>query len=106
MLELLDLRDRRELLEPRRLEIDPHVSAIVREIVRLFDYEKDDLFELTLRFTKSAARRPPARSCLLSRWTTARQALAQEVAVITRSEGSEGPARAVEVRTDKTRARS
>jgi hypothetical protein len=106
VLELLDLRDRRELLEPRRLEIDPHVSAIVREIVRLFDYEKDDLFELTLRFTKSAARRPPARSCRLSRWTTARQALTPEVAVITRSEGSESHARAVEVRTDERRARS
>jgi hypothetical protein len=34
VLELLDLRDRRERLEPRHLEIDPHVSAIVREIVR------------------------------------------------------------------------
>jgi histidinol dehydrogenase len=50
VLELLDLRDRRERLEPRRLEIDPHVSATVREIVRHVRDENDDaLFELTLR---------------------------------------------------------
>src|SRR3990170_2291813 len=33
MLELLDLRARRERLEPRRLEIDPSVEQTVREIV-------------------------------------------------------------------------
>ena len=51
MLELLDLRDRRERLEPRRLEIDPHVSDTVREIVQRVRDEGDDvLFELTQRF--------------------------------------------------------
>lgn len=51
MLELLDLRDRRERLEPRRLEIDPHVSDTVRGIVRRVGDEGDDaLLELTLRF--------------------------------------------------------
>jgi histidinol dehydrogenase len=51
VLELLDLRDRRERLEPRRLEIDPHVSDTVREIVERVRDEGDDvLFELTLRF--------------------------------------------------------
>ncbi len=51
MLELLDLRDRRERLEPRRLEIDPHVSDTVREIVQRVSDERDDvLLELTLRF--------------------------------------------------------
>lgn len=51
MLELLDLRDRRERLEPRRLEIDPHVSDTVREIVQRVRDEGDDvLLELTLRF--------------------------------------------------------
>ena len=51
MLELLDLRDRRERLEPRRLEIDPHVSDTVREIVHRVRDEGDDvLIELTLRF--------------------------------------------------------
>jgi histidinol dehydrogenase len=51
VLELLDLRDRRERLEPRRLEIDPHVSGTVREIVRQVRDEDDDaLFDLTLRF--------------------------------------------------------
>jgi histidinol dehydrogenase len=51
MLELLDLRDRRERLEPRRLEIDPHVSTAVREIVDRVRTEGDDaLLDLTLRF--------------------------------------------------------
>ena len=51
MLELLDLRDRRERLEPRRFEIDPVVSDTVREIVRRVRDEGDDaLLELTLRF--------------------------------------------------------
>jgi histidinol dehydrogenase len=51
VLELLDLRDRRERLEPRRLEIDPHVSGTVREIVRqVRDGDDDALFDLTLRF--------------------------------------------------------
>ena len=51
MLELLDLRDRRERLEPRRLEIDPHVSDTVREIVQRVRDEGDDaLLDLTLRF--------------------------------------------------------
>jgi histidinol dehydrogenase len=51
VLELLDLRDRRERLEPRRLEIDPHVSDTVREILQRVRDEGDDaLLELTLRF--------------------------------------------------------
>jgi len=51
VLELLDLRERRERLEPRRLEIDPHVSDTVREIVQRVRDEGDDaLFELALRF--------------------------------------------------------
>jgi histidinol dehydrogenase len=51
VLELLDLRDRRERLEPRRLEIDPHVSETVRGIVRRVREEGDDaLLDLTLRF--------------------------------------------------------
>ncbi len=51
MLELLDLRDRRERLEPRRLEIDPHVSETVRGIVRRVRDEGDDaLLDLALRF--------------------------------------------------------
>jgi histidinol dehydrogenase len=51
VLELLDLRDRRERLEPRRLEIDPHVSDTVREIVRRVREEGDAaMLELTLRF--------------------------------------------------------
>ncbi len=50
MLELLDLRDRRERLEPRRFEIDPHVSDTVRGIVRRVRDEGDQaLLELTLR---------------------------------------------------------
>lgn len=51
MLELLDLRERRERLEPRRLEIDSHVSDTVREIVRRVRDEGDAaLLDLTLRF--------------------------------------------------------
>ena len=51
MLELLDLRERRERLEPRRLEIDPHVSDTVRELVRRVRDEGDEaLLDLTLRF--------------------------------------------------------
>jgi histidinol dehydrogenase len=51
VLELLDLRDRRERLEPRRLEIDPHVSDTVREIVQRVRDEGDGvLLELTLKF--------------------------------------------------------
>ncbi|HET7236091.1 MAG TPA: histidinol dehydrogenase [Actinomycetota bacterium] len=51
MLELLDLRERRERLEPRRLEIDPHVSETVRDIVRRVRDEGDDaLLDLALRF--------------------------------------------------------
>jgi histidinol dehydrogenase len=50
VLELLDLRDRRERLEPRRLEIDPHVSETVREIVaRVRDEGDEALLELTHR---------------------------------------------------------
>ncbi|HZD16506.1 MAG TPA: histidinol dehydrogenase [Actinomycetota bacterium] len=51
MLELLDLRDRRERLEPRRLEIDPTVSDTVRGILARVRAEGDDaLIDLTLRF--------------------------------------------------------
>ncbi len=51
MLELLDLRDRRERLEPRRLEIDPQVADTVRGIVRRVRDEGDAaLLDLTLRF--------------------------------------------------------
>jgi histidinol dehydrogenase len=51
VLELLDLRERRERLEPRRLEIDPSVSDTVREIVRRVREEGDAaLVELTRRF--------------------------------------------------------
>jgi histidinol dehydrogenase len=51
VLELLDLRDRRERLEPRRLEIDPNVSDTVRGIVRRVREEGDlALLELTHRF--------------------------------------------------------
>lgn len=51
MLELLDLRERRERLEPRRLEIDPHVSDTVAAIVRRVRDEGDDaLLDLALRF--------------------------------------------------------
>jgi len=51
VLELLDLRERRERLEPRRLEIDPHVSDTVRDIVRRVRDEGDDaVLDLALRF--------------------------------------------------------
>jgi histidinol dehydrogenase len=51
VLELLDLRERRERLEPRRLEIDPHVSDTVREIIRRVREDGDAaLLELTQRF--------------------------------------------------------
>jgi len=51
MLELLDLRTRRERLEPRRLEIDPSVEQTVREIVARVRHEGDAaLLDLTLRF--------------------------------------------------------
>lgn len=51
MLELLDLRTRRERLEPRLLEIDPSVEQTVREIVARVRAEGDEaLLDLTLRF--------------------------------------------------------
>ena len=51
MLELLDLRTRRERLEPRRLEIDPSVERTVREIVARVLAEGDEaLLDLILRF--------------------------------------------------------
>ena len=51
MLELLDLRERRERLEPRRLEPDPSVEAAVRDILRRVREEGDAaLLQLTLRF--------------------------------------------------------
>jgi len=51
VLELLDLRDRRERLEPRRLEIDPSVSEAVRGIVERVRAEGDAaLVALTRRF--------------------------------------------------------
>ena len=51
MLELLDLRSRRERLEPRRLEIDPSIAETVRGIVRRVREEGDAaLLDLTLRF--------------------------------------------------------
>lgn len=51
MLELLDLRDRRERLEPRSLEMDPSVSDAVRDIIERVRAEGDDaLFDLTLKF--------------------------------------------------------
>jgi histidinol dehydrogenase len=51
VLELLDLRDRRERLEPRRLEIDPDVSATVRDTIERVRREGDTaLLDLTLRF--------------------------------------------------------
>jgi histidinol dehydrogenase len=49
VLELLDLRDRRERLEPRRLEIDPDVSDTVRGILaRVRDEGDEALLDLTL----------------------------------------------------------
>lgn len=51
MLELLDLRDRRERLEPRSLEIDPAVADTVRGIIERVRAEGDEaLFDLTLKF--------------------------------------------------------
>jgi histidinol dehydrogenase len=51
VLELLDLRDRRERLEPRSLEIDPRVAETVRGIIERVRGEGDDaLLDLTLRF--------------------------------------------------------
>jgi len=51
VLELLDLRERRERLEPRRLEIDPHVSDTVATIVQRVRDEGDDaLIDLAQRF--------------------------------------------------------
>ena len=51
MLELLDLRDRRERLEPRSLEIDPSVADAVRGIIERVRAEGDEaLFDLTLKF--------------------------------------------------------
>ncbi|HEU4354819.1 MAG TPA: histidinol dehydrogenase [Actinomycetota bacterium] len=51
MLELLDLRTRRERLEPRRLEIDPSVEQTVREIVVRVRRDGDEaLLDLTMRF--------------------------------------------------------
>jgi histidinol dehydrogenase len=51
VLELLDLRSRRERLEPRRLEIDPSIAETVRGIVRRVRAEGDAaLMDLTLRF--------------------------------------------------------
>ena len=51
MLELLDLRDRRERLEPRSLEIDPSVGDAVRGIIDRVRAEGDDaLLDLTLKF--------------------------------------------------------
>jgi len=51
VLELLDLRDRRERLEPRGLEIDPSVADAVRDIIQRVRAEGDEaLFDLTLKF--------------------------------------------------------
>jgi len=51
VLELLDLRDRRERLEPRGLEIDPSVADAVRGIIERVRAEGDEaLFDLTLKF--------------------------------------------------------
>jgi len=51
VLELLDLRDRRERLEPRSLEIDPAVADTVRGIIERVRAEGDEaLFDLTLKF--------------------------------------------------------
>jgi histidinol dehydrogenase len=51
VLELLDLRDRRERLEPRSLEIDPSEADAVRGIIERVRAEGDDaLFDLTLKF--------------------------------------------------------
>jgi histidinol dehydrogenase len=51
VLELLDLRDRRERLEPRSLEIDPSKADTVRGIIERVRAEGDEaLFDLTLKF--------------------------------------------------------
>jgi histidinol dehydrogenase len=51
VLELLDLRDRRERLEPRSLEIDPSVADAVRGIIERVRAQGDEaLFDLTLKF--------------------------------------------------------
>jgi len=51
VLELLDLRDRRERLEPRSLEIDPSIVDAVRGIIERVRAQGDDaLFDLTLKF--------------------------------------------------------
>jgi histidinol dehydrogenase len=51
VLELLDLRDRRERLEPRSLEIDPSAADTVRGIIQRVRAEGDEaLFDLTLKF--------------------------------------------------------
>lgn len=51
MLALLDLRTRRERLEPRRLEIDPSIAETVRGILERVRAEGDAaLIELTRRF--------------------------------------------------------
>jgi histidinol dehydrogenase len=51
VLELLDLRDRRERLEPRGLEIDPFVADAVRGFIERVRAEGDEaLFDLTLKF--------------------------------------------------------
>jgi histidinol dehydrogenase len=51
VLELLDLRDRRERLEPRSLEIDPSVADAVRGIIERVRAEGDEaMFDLTLKF--------------------------------------------------------
>ena len=58
MLELLDLRTRRERLEPRRLEIDPSVEQTVRETVARVRADGDEaLLDLTLRFDGADLRR-------------------------------------------------
>lgn len=54
MLEPLDLRDRRERLEPSRLEPDPVIEATVRDILRRVREEGDAvLIELARRFDES-----------------------------------------------------
>jgi histidinol dehydrogenase len=51
MLELLDLRERRERLEPRRLEVDPSVIQAVGAIIQRVRDEGDEcLFDLARRF--------------------------------------------------------
>ncbi|MFL5767393.1 MAG: histidinol dehydrogenase [Actinomycetota bacterium] len=51
MLELLDLRSRRERLEPRRLEVDPDVAATVRGLIDDLRERGDEaLLDLALRF--------------------------------------------------------